>query len=315
MTPVGDVMTKHLFLVLALAACTDFDPGKAPTMDGTTSTTEALDIQKTPTGITGTFGDATFTSELVSDQVLDITLHVNGMVITATVDFATGVLETDGYTAATGENTQMTDEDRASLLSLERALAKLDGTLPMPLDKLRGFVATWAEHPTTVDLQSIHLSAENRSWTSLCWAKNSYYPASHDCNTGGFWIDATTLDDVYMANIGDQGGPDGVAWYFPAGGSYQCCSGSLSCSRYSCSVPSAGWYVGVEVDHDTRVEYAYGNCFGVCGAGCPGTWQYTVDCVNHDQCVRNGHITASGYCDDQFTAASDDWASAPDCGP
>jgi hypothetical protein len=79
-------------------------------------------------------------------------------------------------------------------------------------------------------------------------------------------------------------------------------------------VPSAGWYVGVEVDHDTRVEYSYGNCFGVCGAGCPGSYQYTVDCLNHDTCTRNGHVLASGYCDDQFTAASDDWASAPDCG-
>ena len=88
----------------------------------------------------------------------------------------------------------------------------------------------------------------------------------------------------------------------------------MSCSRYTVSVPSAGWYTGVEIDHDTRVEYSYGNCYGVCGAGCPGTYQFTVDCVNHDQCVRNGHVLASGYCDDQFSAASDDWASAPNCG-
>jgi hypothetical protein len=160
----------------------------------------------------------------------------------------------------------------------------------------------------------MRLVEENRSWTSLCYAKNSYYPGSHDCNIAGFWDDRTTLDDVWLSSDGNLGGPDGVAWYFPAGGSYQCCSGSSSCSRYSVSIPSAGWYTGVEVDHDTRVEYTYGNCFGVCGAGCPGSYQFTVDCVNHDQCVRNGHITSSGYCDDQFTSASDDWASAPDCG-
>ena len=76
----------------------------------------------------------------------------------------------------------------------------------------------------------------------------------------------------------------------------------------------AGWWAGVEVNHDTNVEYAYGNCFGACGAGCPGSYQFTVDCVNHDSCVRNGHVMASGYCDDQYTSALDDWASAPNCG-
>jgi hypothetical protein len=307
-------MTKYAIvaLPLALAACTDFDPGKAPLEDQTTD--QALSIHETDNGIAGTFGDVTFTSEMASDSVLDINLELDGMVITALVDFKTGVMEYDGYAADTGEDTQMTDDDRASMLALESAMAKLDGELPFALDKFRGFVATWAEHPSTVPLQTLRLAAETRSWTSLCYAKNTYYPASHDCSVGGFYTDATQMDSIYMSSTGNLGGPDGVAWYFPAGGSYQCCSGSVSCSRYSCSIPSAGWYTGVEVDHDTRVEAAYGNCFGVCGAGCPGSYQYTVDCVNHDQCVRNGHITSSGYCDDQFTSASDDWASAPDCG-
>jgi hypothetical protein len=298
-----------LLLALALAACTETADTQKPE-----ATSEELVVTQTEKGVSGSFGTTTFKSEMATDDVLDMQVHINGMVMTALVNFKTGVIEYDGYTEATGENTQMTDEDRAAMLDLERGLATLDGKLPFALDKLRSFVATEAEHPTTVDLQDIRLVEETRSWTSLCYAKNSYYPASHDCDTGGFWIDATTLDDVWLSSTGNLGGPDGVAWYFPAGGTYQACSGSTWCSRYSVSVPSAGWYTGVEVDHDTRVEYSYGNCFGVCGAGCPGTYQFTVDCVNHDQCVRNGHITASGYCDDQFTAASDDWASAPDCG-
>lgn len=298
-----------LLLALALAACTESaDTQKPP------GATEELVITTTDKGVTGSLGETTFKSEMATADVLDIEVHINGMVMTAMVDFKTGVIENDGYTAATGENTQMTDEDRTAMLQLEGALAKLQGDLPFAMDKLRGFVATEAEHPTTLDLQDIRLIEENRSWTSLCYAKNTYYPASHDCNVGGFYTDATQLDDVYLSSTGDLGGPDGVAWYFPAAGSYQACSGSLSCSRYSVSIGAAGWYSGVEVDHDTRVEYSYGNCFGACGAGCPGTYQYTVDCVNHDQCVRNGHITASGYCDDQFAAASDDWVSAPNCG-
>jgi len=297
-----------LLLALAVAACTE----SADTKLGTTP--DDLVINGTDKGVTGSFGDTTFKSEMATDDVLDIQVHINGMVMTSLVDFKTGVIEYDGYTEASGENTQMTDDDRAAMVALEGALAKVKGDVPMVVEKLRGFVATEAEHPTTVDLQDIRFGAENRSWTSLCYAKNSYYPASHDCDTGGFWIDATTLDNVWLSSTGDLGGPDGVAWYFPSGGSYQACSGSSYCSRYSVSIPSAGWYTGVEVDHDTNVEYSYGNCFGVCGAGCPGTYQFTVDCVNHDQCVRNGHVTASGYCDDQFSAASDDWAYAPDCG-
>jgi hypothetical protein len=300
-------MTKAIAVALVLAACADSPQTQKPDV-------EELVMTGTDTSVTGSYGATTFSAEMATSDVLDMKVTVNGMVITALVDFKSGVIEYDGYTAATGDSTQMTDDDRTALLDLETAFAQLEGQQPFAVEKLRGFVATWAEHPSTVPLQDMRLVEENRSWTSLCYAKNSYYPASHDCNIGGFWIDATSLDNVWLSSDGNLGGPDGVAWYFPGGGSYQCCSGSSSCSRYSCSIPSAGWYVGVEVDHDTRVEYSYGNCFGVCGAGCPGTYQFTVDCVNHDQCVRNGHITSSGYCDDQFSSASDDWASAPDCG-
>lgn len=301
-------MNKAIVVALVLAACADSPQTQKPDAD-------MLEIAGTDKGITGSYGATTFSSEMASDNVLDMKVTFNGMVITALVDFQAGVIEYDGYAADTGANTQMTDDDRTALLDLEGALAQLKGDQPFAVDKLRGFVATWAEHPSTVDLQDIRLVEENRSWTSLCYAKNSYYSASHDCDTGGFWIDATTLDNVWLSSTGNLGGPDGVAWYIPAAGNYQACSGSLWCSRYSQYISGAGWWSGFEVDHDTRVEYAYGNCFGVCGAGCPGTYQFTVDCLNHDSCVRNGHITSSGYCDDQFVAASDDWASAPDCGP
>lgn len=41
--------------------------------------------------------------------------------------------------------------------------------------------------------------------------------------------------------------------------------------------------------------------------------QYTLDATNHDGCVRNGHLLASAYCDDQFVSASDDELYAPNC--
>jgi len=297
-----------LALPIVLVACTSEEEVGSKSVD-------SLVITDTAKGVVGSFGETSFSSEMPDADHLSITVQTNGMMITAELDLKTGVLDYDGFSLANGENTQMTDEDRASLLALEHELAGLGQGLPYQLDKLRGFVATWAEFPSTMDLQFMAVSEETRTITSLCYAKNSYYPASHDCQINDWWTDQTTLDDVWLSSTGDLGGPDGVAWYFPAGGNYSCCSGSTSCGTYTCNIPYAGWWSGVEVDHDTRVEYSYGNCFGVCGAGCPGSYQFTVDCVNHDQCVRNGHVMASAYCDDQFASTTDDWASAPDCGP
>src|ERR1043165_6208939 len=189
-------MTKYAILALALAACTD-----SPTPTGA-QTDEALAIHETDKGIAGTFGDTSFTSEMASDHVLDITIKMNSMVVTALVDFQTGVMEYDGYAADTGEDTQMTDDDRAVLADLEHAMATLGDDLPFALDKFRGFVATWAEHPSTVDLNEIRLAVENRSWTSLCYAKNSYYTSKHDCDWGGFGLDANTIDSAYLSSTG-----------------------------------------------------------------------------------------------------------------
>ena len=300
--------TLALALPFLLVACTSEEQVGSKSAD-------SLVITDTAKGIVGSFHETSFSSEQPDPDHLSIWIQTNGLMITAELDLKTGVMEYDGFALATGENTQMTDEDRASLLALEHELAKLGGNLPYATEKLRGFVATWAEFPSTMDMQVMTVSEETRSWTSLCYAKNSYYPASHDCDSGGFWTDQTTLDNVWISSTGDLGGPDGVAWYFPWGGGFNCCSGSLWCGGYTCNIPYAGWWSGVEVNHDTNVEYAFGNCFGACGAGCPGSYQYTVDCINHDSCVRNGHVTASGYCDDQYTSSIDDWASAPDCGP
>ena len=299
------------FIAAAAMGCATDEPTTIEPND----TTTALELTETATGVTGTLGQTSFTSKMASESVLEITVKVNGMMLTALVDATSGVMEFDGFALDTGENTQMTDEDRASLVELRQALAPLGEDLPYTLEKARGFIATISEHPTTVDLQALRLTEETRGWTSLCYAKNTYYPATHDCQIAGFNDDRTKLDGAYLSSTGDLGGPDGTAFYFPYGGNFTCCStGITGCGSYSCSVPSAGWYSGIEVDHDTRVENAYGNCMGVCGGGCPGSYQFTVDCLNHDQCVRNGHVIASAYCDDQYTSSMDDWYSAPNCG-
>ena len=61
-------------------------------------------------------------------------------------------------------------------------------------------------------------------------------------------------------------------------------------------------------------------CLGRCGAGCVQTSvsqtkkrQYTQQCFNHDLCA--GFFgTSFGACSDEFTAASDGYLNAPNCG-
>src|SRR3569623_2742892 len=109
--------TAKRLLALAVAACTE----SADTKLGTTPDDRVF--IGTDKGGTGSFGDTTFKSEMATDDVLDIQVHINGMVMTSLVDFKTGVIEYDGYTEASGENTQMTDDDRAAMVALAGALA------------------------------------------------------------------------------------------------------------------------------------------------------------------------------------------------
>jgi hypothetical protein len=269
--------------IFLLAACSS-DAGS----------TGSLTFEDAETVATGTFVstegvEVSFSSQLVDTHVLDIVIEMNGMLITALVDVEHGVIEYDGFAADNGEDTQILDEDRATLLSFARALDELGPGLALPLTRLRGFVSTWAEFPTSLDTQGIAFMEEDRSIASICWAVNSYQQASHDDWDHDWWDDASTVDYAYVSMHGPGSCSDGT--YFWTGSSWSC----------------------YEPDHSTSVEYAYGNCLGRCGAGCGSDTQFTWDCLDHDECVRFGHDTASLWCDDQFTSTVDDWASAPDC--
>lgn len=125
-------------------------------------------------------------------------------------------------------------------------------------------------------------------YTSLCSRVNSWYLVTHDDWNYYNWDDHTTY----------------YAWLsmHPAG---PCHDGTYFWLNNH-------WYC-YEPDHDPSVEYAFGNCFGRCGGGCGSSTQFTVDCANHDSCVRFGHGTASWWCFDEFLATIDDWILAPNC--
>jgi hypothetical protein len=247
-------------------------------------------------------GQVDFVSRFVDTNVLEIVVDFHGLTISSVVDYDSGVIEYDGFTTETGEDTQILDEDRALLLAFTRALDTLGVEVSEPIGKLRTFVGRWAEYPTSLELQGVALMPEDRGWESICWAMYSWVSTSHDCTEGckwyrpwcsnsinSWWTDNTTLD--YSLISFDGAGPCGDGTYFWNGSWWQC----------------------YEPSHVTDVEWGYGNCFGRCGDGCGSNRQFTRDCAYHDECVRVGHSDGSASCNDQFESTADDWAYAPDC--
>lgn len=264
-------------LVLSMAACTG---GESP---------EALTVTATGQAVQGTFrsgGESlTFKSTEVEPQVFDIVVEVNGMTLSALIDGNRQVAEMDGF-AGTGEDTQILDADRALLGGLFRAL-DTDGQLNTgevtAASLLRRVASHWSETPDTVPLQRQVAGSQDRDWTSLC----AYY---------GKYVNATHDDGTYARNAPN----------------------STSSAKVGTRTASTYYYVNKKwtktvQDHQPNMS-EYGECYGNCGYGCPtGNQTLTLDCHDHDQCTRNGHLLASLYCDDEFTDAIDDKLFAPTC--
>lgn len=267
----------------------------------TTATGESkLTIESmTETRVAGRMGDITFESVRPEDGVYELTVKLHGMSLDSTVDFANHTSSFDGFGTTSGDDTAMRDEDREAVAKLYRAFNdELPKELPEAGLVLRRALGLWGENSPTVRLDRLVYGDEGRGYTMLCeYAKcggnytgscaswNWYSHAKHDCSNGGF--DATKNQQI--AQLGDHYYPSGDEFYYT----------------------SSGWKDG-EPDHWVR-PYVVGGCWGRCGGGCGGDTQYTLDATNHDGCVRNGHVLASLYCDDQFTAASDDEMFAPNC--
>jgi hypothetical protein len=272
-----------LAIISILAACA--------ASDDTPATRLVVDDQGDV--VTGSFdstlGPITFRGER-SGGVYDLTIELDGLVINTIADTKTGVIENDGYAADTGANTQMLDEDRAGLIELRDALDAYGiGDAASPLATLERFANMWADFPSTKDLRFETFAPRESSYTSVCGVVNNWTSATHDCWSYNDWNDGSTLDYAYISMHAACPNADGT--YFWKDNQWQC----------------------YEPDHDSNIEYAYGNCFGRCGPGCGSGTQFTWDCIDHDSCVRTGHDSASFWCDDEFTSASDDFLFAPNC--
>lgn len=271
-------------VVATMASCAEVDEGA-----DASAIPRGLVLASSASMLEGSYADdehaLRFRSE-VDEEGFEVEIVLNGMTIRAALD-AAGMLEHEGYATDSGEPTQMGDEDRAALTRLVEAIAAEEVAATPPLERLRSFASVWSEYPSTKELDGL-VATGFRSYTSICGAVGSYVQVTHDDWSYNRGADQTTYN-AFMSM--DPAGPCSDGTWFWNNNSWQC----------------------FEPNHSSSIEYAYGACFGRCGAGCGADTQFTWDCADHDSCVRFGHDTVSFWCDDEFSSTIDDWASAPDC--
>jgi hypothetical protein len=283
-------------------------------VDEPTSTQTGLSLAIEDTAVFGAFSTEddglTFFADEVGDQVFELTVELHDMTLDAYIDAVSGVATLDGFASDTGEDTQILAEDRDLLWEFYQALnQELPEDSPHAGVLLRRKVGGWAEQPDTVDLTRVVMGEEGRTIQYLCGYVNCgsntgscaywnwYAYSTHDCCYGGIWgllgtcTDRYDSDTTQVVQLGD---------HYNSG----CDDGTYTWN-------GSGWET-CEKDH-WSYPYEVGNCFGRSGGGCGGDTQYTKDATDHDGCVRNGHETASLWCDDEFASAVDDELWGDDC--
>ena len=270
--------------LVALVGCAG--SAESPAGSETAKSEGKLEIAITDTKVTGTWtlgeDKVAFESTKTDGDVFAIDFKTRGLMLDTTVDKAGSVASMDGFALENGGDTQILDEDREVMLKFVKALDSIPSDSPTSAKLMRRVASLWSQTSPSLKIDRRVMGEEGRGWTSLCGAIGNVYNASHDCWSGGFWASKTSTYSYVGYNTGST-------YYW---------RGAWSTSSYD----HASW------------PSEYGECYGRCGASCGSEADYTVDCHNHDNCVRNGHSLASAWCDDQFASASDDELYATDCG-
>jgi hypothetical protein len=244
----------------------------------------------------------------------EVTLQLRGMVLTATID-ASGVFDLDGFDTATGEDTNMTEVDSTVIHTFEVALTDLyraRGQELRSLDTLNRAVTIWGDYSPSLPLRrTFYGRSEHAVLQDLCGRVNrtgqgAFSPrwtwGSHDClKIKNFWGDCGAVSAGCLYGDDSSSVENVFLSMHPSG----------SCSDSSYFGSNSSNFRCYEPDHEANTEFLYGACPGRCGGSCGGGTQFTQACLDHDICVRFGHLLASPECDDDLVDATFDaiWAS------
>jgi len=221
-------------------------------------------------------------TETVPGQ-FELKVEVHGKTLTASVDKdnkSAKLAAVDGK----GAEVFLNAKDRSQLDALFKAYEQQGyGGQSDAGNMLKRLLSLWAQTPDSVSLQRSVDGVSTSAYQNLCSYKGMELAASHDGNQCGYDDPECTS----LALLGSRGSN----------------TESFINGQWTTAVP----------DHIPYVRQR-GECYGNCGGGCPsGNQILTRDCLNHDQCVRNGHSLASAWCNDDFTYTFDDAMFAPEC--
>ncbi|WDE01506.1 hypothetical protein [Thalassomonas actiniarum] len=213
----------------------------------------------------------------------ELELVVHGKTLTASVDKDNKSAKLSALDAR-GQAIFLNEKDRLQLSALLKTYELQGyGKQNDAANMLKRLLSLWAQTPDMVSLQRTIDGVSTSAYQSLCSYNGLELAASHDGNQCGYDDPECTS----LALVGSRGSN----------------TESFINGQWTTAVP----------DHIPNVRQR-GECYGNCGGGCPsGNQILTRDCLNHDQCVRNGHSLISGWCNDDFTYTFDDAMFAPEC--
>lgn len=245
--------------------------------------------------ISGTANDGvstvSFEGRALGGAKYDITLRLNGAVLTAMGD-AEGRFHTlDGFAAGNGQDTQLDATDVAALRAFKLGLSQYNfdhggGTfIARQTQSMAGVFQMYAT--STLPLQGEITGNNDHLQTYICGNYLKWTPATHDCDHNGDW------------------GPGN--WGFLSVGERWFQSGGTATREYFADEP---WWHNATYPHKGG-QYLSGNCLGQCGGDCQAGDQYlTSACLAHDQCTSGNHPGGGTWCTDELIPAAAD-AAAP----
>lgn len=294
-------------LMLGLAAGCDTAPDAegpgpekiAPRPGDPQPVTGTLAIDRTADETSGTYAldgrQLTFRARSLEGDRVDLSLDFGDLVLSAVGDNLQKRFQLDGFAAANGLDTQITDADRQLVGAFHRSLeedlvGRKDQGLSSRDELLERFTSLWSEWSDGLELARPVLADKDRVSATLCGRAWQWVRGTHDCWSYERWEDRSSAWGS-VATRG-QAFPDGQY-------------------THQYSTDRRSW--GGAMDHK-RGNFMAGSCMGRCGAGCGDLGaNLTQDCMDHDICVTGNHGSSSFWCSDEFADTVDDFAGGVPC--
>lgn len=280
----------------------------------------ALDVQeRSASEMVGSFAYAgslvEFRGALEGGASATVHLDVNGLAFDIARDDATQMITHDGH------NGMITVADREALTAMAAALRdeiSLTQEMPRHEELLVRAVSYLAEAPAgyTLARRELRAPVAKVATERIIPAGTPITEEADETRAiigyadgqGGVVTDLAELGDLAGVEANQacqQSNEDGILYLT----GYSSVSKNTVWSRWQCHDTTSHCMLC----YSTSAGPGTSSCKGECGPGCWGVGSYTYDCMDHDQCCREGYSCTDPWnssCGDEYREADDDvlWA-------